>query len=97
MADLHHRDPHLRQSSSSPDTFERGYPEDVAKGGYSEKTGVMAPGQAHAVEYEAGHRLHRGLKARHITMIAIGGAIGILRYSHTQAAFPVNILTQVLV
>lgn len=28
------------------------------------------------VEVEDGHDLHRGLKARHITMIAIGGAIG---------------------
>jgi len=30
----------------------------------------------HGVEYKDGTRLHRGLKARHITMIAIGGAIG---------------------
>jgi amino acid permease len=28
------------------------------------------------VEVQEGTRLHRGLKARHITMIAIGGAIG---------------------
>lgn len=28
------------------------------------------------VEIQEGTRLHRGLKARHITMIAIGGAIG---------------------
>lgn len=27
-------------------------------------------------ELEFSHDLHRGLKARHITMIAIGGAIG---------------------
>ena len=27
-------------------------------------------------ELEFSHNLHRGLKARHITMIAIGGAIG---------------------
>ena len=27
-------------------------------------------------ELEFSHELHRGLKARHITMIAIGGAIG---------------------
>jgi yeast amino acid transporter len=30
----------------------------------------------HGIELEEGTRLHRGLKARHITMIAIGGAIG---------------------
>lgn len=76
MADLHHRDPHHRQSSSSPDTLERGQLGDYSKGQYNEKSHVVAPGQAHAVEYEEGHRLHRGLKARHITMIAIGGAIG---------------------
>ena len=76
MADLHHRDPHHRQSSSSPDTLERGHPDEYGNGGYHEKSGVLVPGQAHAVEYEPGHRLHRGLKARHITMIAIGGAIG---------------------
>ncbi|KAJ9644384.1 amino acid transporter [Knufia peltigerae] len=29
-----------------------------------------------AAQFEDGSRLHRGLKARHITMIAIGGAIG---------------------
>lgn len=28
------------------------------------------------VEIDDAHDLHRGLKARHITMIAIGGAIG---------------------
>lgn len=76
MADLHHRDPHHRHSSSSPDTLERGHPDDYQKDHYNEKSTVIAPGQAHAVEYEEGHRLHRGLKARHITMIAIGGAIG---------------------
>jgi len=32
----------------------------------------------HEEDHDAGghHDLHRGLKARHITMIAIGGAIG---------------------
>lgn len=78
MADLHHRDPHHRHSSSSPETLERGHPDSFDKGGYNEKSGVLVPGQAQAVEYEAGHRLQRGLKARHITMIAIGGAIGML-------------------
>lgn len=29
-----------------------------------------------AVDYRDHHHLHRGLKSRHITMIAIGGAIG---------------------
>jgi yeast amino acid transporter len=32
--------------------------------------------EIHGIEYKDGTRLHRGLKARHITMIAIGGAIG---------------------
>jgi amino acid transporter len=78
MADLHHRDPHHRSSSSSPETLERGHPDSFDKDGYNEKSGVFVPGEGHAVEYEPGHRLHRGLKARHITMIAIGGAIGML-------------------
>jgi amino acid transporter len=29
-----------------------------------------------AIEHQDHHHLHRGLKSRHITMIAIGGAIG---------------------
>lgn len=82
MADLHHRDPHHRHSSSSPETLERGHPDSFEKDGYNEKSTVIVPGQAHAVEYEPGNRLHRGLKARHITMIAIGGAIGMLTILH---------------
>lgn len=75
MADLHHRDVHARRGSSSPDTLVRGTSEDPQ---YNEKSEVVAPAHAHdhVVEYEAGNRLQRGLKARHITMIAIGGAIG---------------------
>lgn len=83
MADLHQRDVHYRGSSSSPDTLGRDNSHDFPKTTqYNEKDTVIAPGQAHAVEYEAANRLHRGLKARHITMIAIGGAIGI--YNLTQ-------------
>ena len=68
---------HYRGSSSSPDTFDRADPAAYEKGNYNERgTGVVASDHHNAVEYEAGNRLHRGLKARHITMIAIGGAIG---------------------
>lgn len=37
-----------------------------------EKSHAGVPGE----DLEFKHDLHRGLKARHITMIAIGGAIG---------------------
>lgn len=58
----------------------------VSSGEDQEKHGEIyeraAPGQQENIvdpdEYLADvkHDLHRGLKARHITMIAIGGAIG---------------------
>jgi amino acid transporter len=35
-----------------------------------------APVQVRGIETSADTQLHRGLKARHITMIAIGGAVG---------------------
>jgi amino acid transporter len=50
-------------------------------GGKSEyETGVTGPvpilGTDGGVDYNDNSHLHRGLKSRHITMIAIGGAIG---------------------
>ncbi|OJD14270.1 hypothetical protein AJ78_05372 [Emergomyces pasteurianus Ep9510] len=43
---------------------------------YSEHRAVGEPEDMVVEDDEAGISLHRGLKARHITMIAIGGAIG---------------------
>ncbi|OAP64679.1 hypothetical protein AYL99_00651 [Fonsecaea erecta] len=64
-------DLHNRYSSSSPDA-------DVAEKQTREET--LSPIESQrgidGVENERSTRLHRGLKARHITMIAIGGAIG---------------------
>jgi amino acid transporter len=40
---------------------------------YSPDVNIASPGQ---FEDDSHHHLHRGLKARQITMIAIGGAIG---------------------
>ena len=61
-----------RKDGSSPDIDE--------KAGYDTQQHVVdptLPGQrVHGIEYEEGTRLHRGLKARQITMIAIGGALG---------------------
>ncbi|EXJ60825.1 hypothetical protein A1O7_04978 [Cladophialophora yegresii CBS 114405] len=62
---------HQRYSSSSPDadTMEKHAQEQTLSTMDSQR-GVRG------VEVQEGSRLHRGLKARHITMIAIGGAIG---------------------
>lgn len=52
---------------------------DMEKSDYTAQPAETVPvtsGHIHGVEYQDGTRLHRGLKARHITMIAIGGAIG---------------------
>lgn len=63
-----------KDGSSSPEGREY-YEKDV-------HTSTHAPhhtpegARVHGIEYEEGRALHRGLKARHITMIAIGGAIG---------------------
>ncbi|KAH0840578.1 hypothetical protein AYO21_03907 [Fonsecaea monophora] len=62
---------HKRSSSSSPDA-------DVAEKQIRDETISPIESQRglRGVEDEDHTRLHRGLKARHITMIAIGGAIG---------------------
>jgi yeast amino acid transporter len=62
-----------KEGSSSPDVNES-YEKDnyVAQQSHVTPEGV----RVHGIEYEEGRALHRGLKARHITMIAIGGAIG---------------------
>ncbi|KIW29253.1 uncharacterized protein PV07_05078 [Cladophialophora immunda] len=64
-------DLHQRYSTSSPDA-------DAAEKQIREQT--VSPIESrqgiHGGENEERTRLHRGLKARHITMIAIGGAIG---------------------
>lgn len=61
-----------QNGSSSPDVND--YEKDQYR---TAQTHVTPEGvRVHGIEYEEGHALHRGLKARHITMIAIGGAIG---------------------
>jgi amino acid transporter len=56
-----------RASSESPDPH---------KGGYGKEQDNVNIASGQELEEETGHHLHRGLKARQITMIAIGGAIG---------------------
>ena len=48
--------------------------EEYGKADYS--SADQPTGDYHSTPEAASTRLHRGLKARHITMIAIGGAIG---------------------
>jgi hypothetical protein len=64
-----------RRSNSS---FEGGQMGDAEKGVvYPPEYAVHPPEDADSQIAESGsHDLHRGLKARHITMIAIGGAVG---------------------
>jgi amino acid permease len=65
MAGFHER------NSASPDMME--------KPDYTTQQGTlsqMASVDAQGTQSQEGTQLHRGLKARHITMIAIGGAIG---------------------
>ena len=57
------------EGGTSPD------PEYGTKSEYQQTTEVPVDENGVAVHTESGH-LHRGLKSRHITMIAIGGAIG---------------------
>ncbi|KAF2647946.1 histidine permease [Lophiostoma macrostomum CBS 122681] len=61
-----------RSSNSSDGTS----PHHDKEANYTTATDVPAVGSDGAVEYEDHGHLHRGLKSRHITMIAIGGAIG---------------------
>jgi amino acid transporter len=63
-----------RNSNSSSD----GAVAEHGKTEYESKTGEVIPHVAPdgAVDYHDNKHLHRGLKSRHITMIAIGGAIG---------------------
>jgi yeast amino acid transporter len=51
-------------------------PYDTEKTAYHASAGDEVTGHIRGLETSAETSLHRGLKARHITMIAIGGAIG---------------------
>ncbi|KAH7064315.1 amino acid permease-domain-containing protein [Paraphoma chrysanthemicola] len=72
-----------RQSSSSDGASPHSDPEKHGHGDYG-KSGVIGTGETTAFNtdnngvtvHEDHKHLHRGLKSRHITMIAIGGAIG---------------------
>lgn len=62
-----------RNSGSSSDAANAEY----GKTEYQQQSGeVPAVAEDGAVDYQDHKHLHRGLKSRHITMIAIGGAIG---------------------
>ena len=52
-----------KDGSSSPDVNEYG------KNEYPQQHVTAEGVRVHGIEYEEGHALHRGLKARHITMI----------------------------
>ncbi|KAH6654795.1 amino acid permease/ SLC12A domain-containing protein [Truncatella angustata] len=62
------------QRSSSSDKTPPGY--DAEKTTYDAGAGDDVTGHIRGLETSTDTALHRGLKARHITMIAIGGAIG---------------------
>jgi len=62
-----------RHSNSSSDGANAEYGKTEYEAGVTAEPIVGADG---VVEYNDHHHLHRGLKSRHITMIAIGGAIG---------------------
>jgi amino acid transporter len=64
-----------RNSASSDGASPHADPE-YGKTEYTAQDGEVALGADGAVQYTDHHHLHRGLKSRHITMIAIGGAIG---------------------
>jgi amino acid transporter len=59
-----------RGSSESPDPHQNGYGKEYGS------DNVHIASSQELEEDTTGHHLHRGLKARQITMIAIGGAIG---------------------
>ena len=61
-----------RSSHSSDGTS----PHHDKEANYTTAVDVPAVGSDGVVEYGDHNHLHRGLKSRHITMIAIGGAIG---------------------
>lgn len=66
-----------RNSSSSSDGANAEY----GKTEYAANTVATSAGDVHVaadggIDYQDHKHLHRGLKSRHITMIAIGGAIG---------------------
>lgn len=61
-----------RHSNSSSDAANAEYGKTEYEAGVTSAP-VTADG---IVEYQDHQHLHRGLKSRHITMIAIGGAIG---------------------
>jgi yeast amino acid transporter len=65
---------HYRHDASTPEVYEKG--EYNAHKTAVDPTVPHTTQHVHGIEYEEGTRLHRGLKARQITMIAIGGAIG---------------------
>jgi len=68
-----------RHSSSDGDSPHASDPEKhyAPKSDYQHSSGEVPATDAHGVAVHDDHtHLHRGLKSRHITMIAIGGAIG---------------------
>ncbi len=65
MAGFHERNPDSPEMMEKPD--------------YNTQQRTLSPTDrvdVQGTQFQEGTQLHRGLKARHITMIAIGGAIG---------------------
>lgn len=62
-----------KRTSKSADNSSSSLEAKPTKNEYDGASATSIPAQAEATEH---YKLHRGLKARHITMIAIGGAIG---------------------
>ena len=66
-----------KSSSSDGASPHNSDPEYGVKSEYQSATGEVPAVDSNGVTVHADHsHLHRGLKSRHITMIAIGGAIG---------------------
>jgi amino acid transporter len=66
-----------KSSSSDGASPHNSDPEYGVKSEYQTTTGQVPAVDSNGVAVHADHsHLHRGLKSRHITMIAIGGAIG---------------------
>lgn len=64
-----------RRGNASASSSSDGSPQREVRNEKIPQSGLFEPSSEH-IPIDDAHDLHRGLKARHITMIAIGGAIG---------------------
>ena len=72
MAGVHHNKPETYEKTHETNGYDSSQQHDATQ--FNEGADI------HGIEYKDGTRLHRGLKARQITMIAIGKE---LRQPHT--------------